>query len=115
VNEAQLKALRELSQDNSLSQRELSKRIGISLGSVNYIIKALLKEGYIKAQRFKNSNNKMAYVYVLTPQGMEARIKQTQIFLKRTYDEYLALCEEMELMKKESAGPEGHGGDEGHV
>ncbi len=106
MNEAQLKALREISNDSSLSQRELSKRIGISLGSANYIIKALLKKGYIKAQRFKNSKNKMAYIYVLTPQGIEARIKQTEIFLKRTFEEYQMLCSEMERIKKEKEGHE---------
>jgi EPS-associated MarR family transcriptional regulator len=101
MNETQFKALRELSLDNFVSQRELSKRIGISLGGVNFIIKALLKKGYIKAQRFKNSNNKMAYIYVLTPQGIDARISQTEIFLKRTHEEYQRLCQELERIKRE--------------
>jgi len=100
MNETEFKALRELSDNGQLSQRELSKRIGISLGSINYIIKSLMKSGYIKAMQFKNSKNKLAYIYVLTPKGIEARVKQTKFFLKKTYDEYLKLSAEFERIER---------------
>jgi EPS-associated MarR family transcriptional regulator len=103
MNEAQFKTLRELSTEGTVSQRDLSKKVGLSLGSVNYIVKELIKRGYIKAQRFKNSHNKAAYVYILTPEGINARIKQTQYFLKIKTEEYVRLQREIDELKKECA------------
>ncbi|MCX8021566.1 MAG: MarR family EPS-associated transcriptional regulator [Syntrophorhabdaceae bacterium] len=101
MDELEFKTLRELSNNNNLSQRELSKKIGISLGSVNYIIKRLMDKGFIKAMRFKNSKNKLAYIYVLTPKGIEERVHQTKLFMKKTYEEYIALSEEIERLEKD--------------
>ena len=101
MNETEYKTLKELSTDGTLSQRDLSKRIGLSLGSVNYIIKELVKKGYIKTQRFKNSNNKAAYVYAVTPKGISARVKQTQYFLRVKIEEYERLKKEIDELKKE--------------
>ena len=106
MNEIEFKALRELSNNNQLSQRELSQRMGISLGRVNYVIKRLMEKGYIKAMRFKNSRNKLAYLYVLTPKGIDERINLTKAFLKKTYEEYTALREEIERLERERR----HGG-----
>ncbi len=99
MNEAEFKTLRELSAEGAVSQRDLSKKIGLSLGSVNYILKELIKRGYVKAQRFKNSQNKAAYIYVLTPEGINARIKQTQYFLQVKMEEYENLKREIEELK----------------
>lgn len=101
MNEAQFNTLRELSTEGTISQRELSKKMGLSLGSINYVIKELIKLGYVKTQRFKNSYKKTAYVYVLTPKGINARIKQTQYFLERKVEEYERLKREIEELKKE--------------
>jgi len=101
MNEAQFKTLRELSEGGTVSQRDLSKKVGLSLGSVNYIVKELIKRGYVKAQRFKNSSNKAAYIYVLTPHGINARIQQTQIFLERKVEEYEKLKREIDELKNE--------------
>jgi EPS-associated MarR family transcriptional regulator len=76
TNETEFRLLRELSNNGQLSQRELSRRVGISLGSINYLIKRFMEKGLIKAMRFKNSSNKFAYIYVLTPKGIEERINQ---------------------------------------
>jgi EPS-associated MarR family transcriptional regulator len=102
MNETEFKTLRELSTDGTVSQRDLSKRIGLSLGSVNYIIKELMKKGYIKAQRFKNSNNKAAYVYAVTPKGISVRIQQTQYFLQKKIEDYERLQKEIDELKKEN-------------
>ena len=102
MNETEYKALKELSTDGTISQRDLSKRIGLSLWSVNYIIKELVKKGYIKTQRFKNSNNKAAYVYAVTPKGISARVKQTQYFLRVKMEEYERLQKEIDELKKEN-------------
>ena len=101
MNEAQFKTLRELSVEGTVSQRDLSKKVGLSLGSVNYILQELIKKGYVKTQRFKNAHNKAAYIYALTPQGINARIKQTQYFLRVKMEEYEKLQKEIEELKKE--------------
>ncbi|MGD0657633.1 MAG: MarR family EPS-associated transcriptional regulator [Syntrophorhabdales bacterium] len=106
MNETEFKTLRELSEEGSISQRELSKKVGLSLGGVNYIIKELMKKGYIVAQRFKNSNNKTGYIYALTPQGINAHIKNTQIFLEQKLEEYEKLRLEIEELRREN---ENHG------
>jgi EPS-associated MarR family transcriptional regulator len=102
MNEAQFKTLRELSTEGTVSQRDLSKKVGLSLGSVNYIMKELIKRGYVKAQRFKNSQNKAAYIYVLTPEGINARVRQTQYFLQVKMEEYERLQKEIEELQKEN-------------
>jgi EPS-associated MarR family transcriptional regulator len=103
MNEAQFKTLKEFSVEGTISQRDLSKRIGLSLGSVNYIVKELIKKGYVKAQKFKNSQNKAAYIYVLTPQGINARVKQTQYFLQVKLEEYERLRMEIDELKKDAS------------
>jgi EPS-associated MarR family transcriptional regulator len=102
VNETEFKTLRELAGSGSISQRELSKKVGLSLGGANYIIKELIKKGYIVARRFKNSNNKTGYIYALTPQGINAHIKATQIFLEQKLEEYERLRLEIEELRREN-------------
>lgn len=101
MDESHFKTLRELAKDGTLSQRELSKRMGLSLGRVNYLVNSLLKQGHIKARRFKNSNKKMGYMYILTPKGLSARITQTYNFLQRKLDEFEDLKREIEMLKRE--------------
>ena len=74
MNGHHLKLLKELSKDNKLSQRELFRKLGLSLGSVNYVVSSLVDAGYIRAKRFKNSKNKIAYMYILTPAGIKSRM-----------------------------------------
>lgn len=102
MDESQFKALRELEKDSTLSQRDLSKKVGLSVGRVNYIINALLKKGYIKAQRFKNAKNKIGYMYILTPKGISERIVQTQTFLQKKNEEYIRLKQEIEALREET-------------
>jgi EPS-associated MarR family transcriptional regulator len=102
MNETEFKTLRELAGSGSVSQRQLSKKVGLSLGAVNYVIKELMKKGYIVAERFKNSNNKKGYIYALTPQGVNAHIKQTQIFMEQKLQEYERLRLEIEELRREN-------------
>ena len=102
MDESQFKTLRELAKDGTLSQRDLSKRMGLSLGRVNYLVNALVRKGYIKATRFKNSKNKMAYTYVLTPKGISVRLTQTYNFLQRKLDEFEMLKQEIETLRREN-------------
>jgi len=84
-----------------ISQRELAKRMGISLGKTNYCLKALMDKGWLKASNFKNSNNKIAYAYVLTPKGLGEKARITTRFLKRKMHEYEMLKTEIEQLRQE--------------
>lgn len=101
MDEHSFKTLKELSKDNTLSQRDISKRLGISIGKVNYVLKSLIEKGYIKAVRFKNSKNKIGYTYVFTAKGARKKIVMTQEFLERKVNEYNLLYQEIENLKKE--------------
>jgi MarR family transcriptional regulator, temperature-dependent positive regulator of motility len=85
------------------SQRQLSAALGISLGKINYCVKALLDQGWIKATNFKNSKNKLAYVYLLTPSGVDAKARITARFLKRKIEEHQALKAEIARLRVEVA------------
>ena len=99
-NYLEIKLIRELEQDPQLSQRQLSVRCCVSLGSIHYCLNALIEKGFIKAKNFKNSKNKLAYYYILTPSGFVHKKKITLEFLKRKQMEF-------ELMKDEIAKLEG--------
>ncbi|KZN15074.1 MarR family EPS-associated transcriptional regulator [Marinomonas sp. TW1] len=99
--ESRYKILKELEQDSDISQRELAKRLGISLGKTNFCLKALVEKGLIKAENFKNNTNKVGYLYLLTPKGIEEKVSLTQRFLKRKVAEYEALEKEIEQLRRE--------------
>ncbi|HLA00064.1 MAG TPA: MarR family EPS-associated transcriptional regulator [Thermodesulfovibrionales bacterium] len=101
MDEHHLKTLKELSKDSALSQRDLSKRLGLSLGRVNYVLNALLDKGLLKAERFKNSKNKLAYMYHLTPEGIIEKMELTYHFLQRKKKEYDSLGMEIEELRRE--------------
>ncbi|MBE0428160.1 MAG: MarR family EPS-associated transcriptional regulator [Nitrospirae bacterium] len=102
MDEFQFNTLRELAKDSKLSQRDLSKKIGVSLARVNYLVNELLEKGYIKTKRFKNSKNKIGYMYILTKKGVSEKITQTQNFLQRKLDEYEKLTQEIEILRQEN-------------
>lgn len=101
-DENHLKVLRLLEADPSLSQRELAEELGVSLGKTNYCIRALLDKGLIKMQNFRNSQNKMAYAYLLTPAGIAAKAELTASFLRIKLREYEVLRREIEELRRES-------------
>jgi MarR family transcriptional regulator, temperature-dependent positive regulator of motility len=101
-----LKVLREIAITPEMTQRELSSRLGISLGKVNFLVNALIQTGLVKAHNFKNSNNKKAYLYYLTPRGFEEKAKITYRFLKRKIQEFEQLESEIRLLKKEAGVPD---------
>ena len=108
--EIHLKVLRQIEQNPEITQRELAEVLGVSLGKANYCLKALIERGLVKARNFKNSHNKRAYWYKLTPQGIEAKARITARFLKRKMHEYEALRREIEDLEREvsanGGGPE---------
>ncbi|GAJ22919.1 unnamed protein product, partial [marine sediment metagenome] len=80
--------LKLLSRESNLTQRNMAKRMGISLGKVNYCVSELAKRGFIKINRFKDSSNKIRYIYLLTPSGLEEKASLTLAFLRRKTLEY---------------------------
>ena len=101
TTETHLKLLRHLEENPDVTQRELARELGISLGKANYCLKALINKGLIKAKNFKNSANKRAYLYILTPKGIEAKVHISVKFLQRKVQEYEALRREIEQLKTE--------------
>ena len=95
--------LRILEQTPRISQRELGKEMGVSLGKVNYCLKALVDKGMVKVSNIKNSANKWAYFYVLTPRGMEAKARISVRFLQRKLEEYETLRAEIDQLQIEVA------------
>lgn len=104
--EDSLMILREIGINPQLSQRELSSRLGLSLGKINFLLKEMITRGLVKAENFKNSSNKRAYLYLLTPLGIETKAKTTYRFLKRKMEEYEKLETEIEQLKKEVGYPD---------
>lgn len=93
--------LRTLEANPRTSQRELADSMGMSLGKANYCLKALLDKGLIKMQNFRNSRNKLAYAYLLTPNGIAAKLELTRAFLRLKEDEYRAAHEEIARLRLE--------------
>jgi EPS-associated MarR family transcriptional regulator len=93
--------LKHIEANPSITQRELAKELGVSVGKANYCLKALIDKGWIKANNFKNSNKKLAYFYILTPSGIEQKAKITMNFLKRKMNDYEELKKEIEMLKDE--------------
>ena len=92
-------------QDNpDLTQRELAEKLGVSVGGLNYCLKALMEKGWVKMQNFAHSKNKFGYVYMLTPRGISEKTALTSSFLKRKMDEYEALKAEIEMLRTEVQG-----------
>ena len=96
------RVMRLLEENPDLTQRELAENLGISVGGLNYCLKALMEKGLVKMKNFANSKNKFGYVYVLTPTGMAEKAAITQRFLKRKMEEYEALKAEIQALKSEA-------------
>ncbi len=94
--------LKALEENPGLSQRDLAKRLGISLGKVNFCLNALVEKGSLKIKNFRNSDNKLHYAYLLTPQGIESRARMTVEFLQIKVQEYERLRREIEELKRET-------------
>ena len=100
-SEAALKILNAIRDNPEITQRELSSMSGISLGKVNFLLKSLIERGWVKVDNFKKSNNKNAYLYYLTPRGIEEKAKTTVLFLKRKISEYERLEQEIKTLQAE--------------
>ena len=101
--EESLMLMRVIDENPQMTQRELSANLGLSLGKINFLMKSMIEKGFVKVDNFKNSNNKIAYLYLLTPHGIEEKTKITYRFLKRKMAEYEKLEVEIRQLQKEAA------------
>jgi EPS-associated MarR family transcriptional regulator len=103
------RVMRILQENPDLTQRELAEKLGISVGGLNYCLKALMERGLVKMKNFATSKNKFGYIYVITPSGMAKKAAITHMFLQRKMDEYDALKAEIEALRSEVEKPGGEG------
>src|SRR5690348_3565769 len=101
AEEMRFKLMRLLEANPTMSQREAARELGISVGKINYCVQALIRKGWVKATRFKNSRNKAAYIYLLTPRGIEGKAGLTLKFLHIKMREYEMLRTEIEQIRRE--------------
>ncbi len=94
--------LKTLEENPGLSQRDLAKKLGVSLGKINFCLNALVEKGSLKINNFRNSDNKLAYAYLLTPSGVEQKARMTVQFLKNKVQEYERLRREIEELQREA-------------
>ena len=103
AEQAQLRILKIIETEPEISQRRLAEVLGVSLGKTNYLIKALLEKGHIKAGNFLRAEDKLKYAYLLTPEGLRAKLELTRDYLARKEQEYIAMKAEIEAMRNELA------------
>ena len=99
--------LRLLEEHPDYSQRQLARALGLSLGKTHYLLKALLAKGWVKAQNFRRSDQKLGYLYVLKPSGIRERLSLTQAFLARKEQEYVRLRSQISALRKDLADQQG--------
>ena len=104
-----LEVMRVIEANPEMSQREIARELAVSLGGVNYAMKALIECGLVKAKNFSRSGNKLGYVYVLTPAGIKQKSELAATFLSRKLEEYEVLRQEIEALRLELAESEGAG------
>jgi len=102
-DEIAYKLLKIIEAEPHLSQRDIAQKMGVSLGKTNYCLKALVDKGFIKLQNFYKNKKKSAYIYFLTPKGIEEKTAVTYRFLQRKIKEYENVKVEIESLKSETA------------
>ncbi len=100
-SEEVLNILNAIKGNPEVTQRELSSISGISLGKINFLLKSLVEKGWIKIDNFTKSNHKKAYLYYMTPKGLEEKAVTTVLFLRRKMAEYERLAQEIKELKEE--------------
>ena len=102
TDEYRYKILKILEANPEISQRDLARELGVSLGRANFCLKALIEKGLLKVTNFRNSKNKMAYMYLLTPSGIEEKSVITARFLKIKMQDYANLEAEIRELRREA-------------
>ena len=100
-NDLDYEILRQITDQPTASQRGLAARLGVSVGKVNYCLRALVDKGWVKANNFRRSDNKWAYVYLLTPRGASAKVRLARAFLAHKEQEFERLQTEIAALRGE--------------
>ena len=100
--ETHLKILKHIEANRHISQRQLAQELGVSVGKINYCVQALITKGWVKAGNFKRNTNKMSYLYLLTPAGIDEKTRLTASFLKRKIAEHEIITQEIEQLKRDA-------------
>ena len=100
-NNDEFDILRKISKEPNVNQRDLAKKLGLSLGKINYCIRALKKKGLIKINNFKKNKRKLNYLYMLTPKGVSEKTRITINFMKQKMKEYDELQSELKENKND--------------
>jgi len=100
-SDIEYKILKIIEDDQNLTQRQIAKLVGVSLGKTNYIVHSLIDKGWLKINNFRRSDNKLGYLYLLTPQGLINKSVLAKSFLRHRSEEYNRLKKEIEILKKE--------------
>jgi len=93
--------LRQIADERSASQRVLADRLGVSVGKINYCLRAIVDKGWVKVNNFRRADNKWTYSYLLTPSGVAAKMRLTRAFLERKEREFEQLQVEIERLRQE--------------
>jgi len=101
--QAHLRILKVIEKQPEISQRELAKALGISLGMINFQVNALVDKGLVKIASFRKTGDRLnKIVYLLTPEGISNRVQLTREYLARKEAEYIALKAELKELRKEN-------------
>jgi EPS-associated MarR family transcriptional regulator len=103
------RVMRLLEVNPDLTQRQLAEALGVSVGGLNYCLKALIQKGFVKVSNFRQSKNKFGYAYLLTPAGAGEKLRLTASFLQRKIQEYEAIKAEIEVLTKDTSLPSVNG------
>ena len=98
--DTEYKILKIFEDNPNVTQRQIARDLNVSLGKTNYIVRALIDRGWIKLSNFKRSDNKLGYIYLLTPKGIAEKSILSQKFLRRKSEEYNRLKKEFEMLNK---------------
>ena len=100
--ETYLKILKYIKSNPHISQRQLAQELGVSVGKINYCLRALISKGFVKVGNFKRNTDKLSYLYLLTPKGLEEKASLTASFLKRKVVEHEKITQEIAQLKQDA-------------
>lgn len=100
-HELDLALLRQLETNDGGNQRDLARRLGVSVGKINYCLRAVIDRGWVKANNFRRADNKLAYAYLLTPSGVSAKVRLARVFLEQKEREFEKLQQEISALRQE--------------
>ncbi|WP_077036793.1 MarR family EPS-associated transcriptional regulator [Pelomonas sp. KK5] len=95
--------LQKIAEQRPASQRALANQLGVSVGKINYCLRAVIDRGWVKVNNFRRADNKLAYSYLLTPSGAAAKLRLARAFLERKEREFELLQGEIANLRQELA------------